>query len=111
MNVTVIGSGSWGTAFGRLLALKGHDVQVLTLTADEAAELASARVNTRFLPGVALPDSIRFVALGEADLAGTELIAYVVPTQAVREVATWVAARRPPARCRSRSPRGSSSGR
>jgi glycerol-3-phosphate dehydrogenase (NAD(P)+) len=97
VNVTVIGSGSWGTAFGRLLALRGHDVQVLTLTAEEAAELASARVNTRFLPGVVLPDSIRFVAIGEADLEGTELIAYVVPTQSVREVATWVAPRRPAA--------------
>ncbi len=30
MKVTVIGSGSWGCAFGRLLVRRGHDVQVLT---------------------------------------------------------------------------------
>jgi glycerol-3-phosphate dehydrogenase len=32
MRATVIGSGSWGTAFGRLLIRRGHEVQVLTLT-------------------------------------------------------------------------------
>ena len=45
MRVTVIGSGSWGSAFSRLLARKGHDVTVLTLTPEEAVELSRARVN------------------------------------------------------------------
>jgi glycerol-3-phosphate dehydrogenase (NAD(P)+) len=97
VNVTVIGSGSWGTAFARLLSVNGHAVQVVTLTAQEAAELAGTRVNPRFLPGVVLPESVRFVAVADADLDDSEMIAYVVPTQAIREVAAWVATRRSPA--------------
>jgi glycerol-3-phosphate dehydrogenase (NAD(P)+) len=96
MNVTVIGSGSWGTAFARLLHGNGHAVNVLTLTAEEAAELDARRVNEHFLPGVAIPHGITFTALETASLDGSELIVYAVPTQAVREVARWVADRRPP---------------
>jgi glycerol-3-phosphate dehydrogenase (NAD(P)+) len=34
--------------------------------------------------------------MGEADLAPSELVVYAVPTQAIREVARWVAGRRAP---------------
>jgi glycerol-3-phosphate dehydrogenase (NAD(P)+) len=95
MRVTVIGSGSWGSAFGRLLVRRGHDVQVLTLTAQEAAALNASHENPHFLPGVALPPELRFVAMAEAVIGDAELIVFAVPTQAVREVGRWVAPRRP----------------
>ena len=94
VNVTVVGSGSWGSAFARHLSRRGHRVQVLTLTADEAAQLDVTRENLHFLPGVRLPDELMFVAMDEADIGGAELVVYAVPTQAVREVAAWVAPRR-----------------
>ncbi len=96
MRVTVIGSGSWGCAFARLLSLRGHDVQVLALTVEEAAQLSQAHANPHFLPGIELPPEIRFAGIEEADLGGCELLAYVVPTQSIREVARWAADRRPP---------------
>jgi glycerol-3-phosphate dehydrogenase (NAD(P)+) len=95
MRATVVGSGSWGTAFARLLWRNGHDVQVLTLTAAEAAELNEAHANPRFLPGVELAPEIRFVAMADSSLAGCDLVVYAVPTQVVRDVSTWVAERRP----------------
>jgi glycerol-3-phosphate dehydrogenase (NAD(P)+) len=96
VDITVIGSGSWGSGFARLLVGRGHDVQVLTLSVEEAAQLAETRENPHFLPGVTLPREIRFVAMGEADIAPSELVVYAVPTQAIREVARWVAGRRAP---------------
>jgi glycerol-3-phosphate dehydrogenase (NAD(P)+) len=96
LTTTVIGSGSWGTAFARLLDGNGHRVQVLTLTPEEAVELAQRRVNEHFLPGVSIPQGIRFVAVADAGLRGSDLIVYAVPTQATRQVAAWVAPRRPP---------------
>ena len=95
MRATIVGSGSWGTAFARLLWRNGHDVQVLTLTAAEAAELNEAHANPRFLPGVELAPEIRFVAMADSSLAGCDLVVYAVPTQVVRDVSTWVAERRP----------------
>ena len=94
MRATVIGSGSWGSGFARLLVRRGHDVEVLALTRDEAARLQSTHENPHFLPGVRLPDEIVFTAMEDADLAPAELLVYAVPTQAVREVARWVAPRR-----------------
>lgn len=95
MDVCVIGSGSWGSAFSRLLARRGHSVEVLTLTRAEAAELVATHENPHFLPGVKLPAEIRFTAMEDADIAGRELLVYAVPTQVVREVARWAAARKP----------------
>jgi glycerol-3-phosphate dehydrogenase (NAD(P)+) len=94
VHVTVIGSGSWGSAFGRLLVRREHDVQVLTLTPDEAGTLNERHENPHFLPGVELPHELRFVAMADAEIEDAGLIVYAVPTQAVREVARWVAPRR-----------------
>jgi len=94
LEVTVVGSGSWGSGFARLLAKRGHRVQVLTLTADEAAQLTATHENPHFLPGVALPPEIRFVAMGDADISTADLVVYAVPTQAVREVSRWAAPKR-----------------
>ncbi len=94
MDVTVIGSGSWGSAFSRLLHRNGHHVEVLTLTADEADELNRRHENPHFLSGVVLPPEVRFVPMEAADISGSELIVYAVPTQVIREVARWVAPRR-----------------
>ena len=96
VDVTVIGSGSWGSAFARHLSRRGHRVQVLSLTAAEAAELSETRENPSFLPGVRLPDELVFAAMQDAEIAGADLIVYAVPTQAVREVAAWVAPQRAP---------------
>ena len=95
MRVTIIGSGSWGTAFARLLSRNGHSVTVLTLSAREAAELTERGVNERFLPGVVIPADVQFLAIADADLKGAELVVYAVPTQAARQVAAWAAPLRP----------------
>ena len=94
MRITVIGSGSWGSAFARLLVRRGHEVEVLALTREEAARLQATRENPHFLPGVQLPETIHFAGMDDADLAPAEVLVYAVPTQAVREVARWVAPRR-----------------
>jgi glycerol-3-phosphate dehydrogenase (NAD(P)+) len=95
VKISVIGSGSWGSAFGRLLVRRGHDVQVLTLTSAEADEINAAHANPHFLPGIELPAELRFVAMDQASLSGCELVVYAVPTQVVREVARWVEGRMP----------------
>ena len=58
-------------------------------------QLNTTHQNPHFLPGVVLPEQIRFVAIADADVGGAGLVVYAVPTQAIREVARWVAPRRP----------------
>ena len=85
----VIGAGSWGTAVAVLLARGGLDVQLGTRTGEQAAELDAARENSRYLPGVALPGSLRVARRARSSSPAS----------------TSSASRSPPARCRRRSAR------
>ena len=53
--VTVIGAGSWGTTFGKILADGGAHVTMWARRPELAAEIQEAKRNTEYLPGVNLP--------------------------------------------------------
>jgi glycerol-3-phosphate dehydrogenase (NAD(P)+) len=93
----VIGAGSWGTAVAVLLARGGLEVQLGARTAEQAAELAEAGENRRYLEGVELPDSILVRPASEIELAGLDLLCMAIPSgslpQAVGAVADRVSDR------------------
>ena len=62
MNITIIGDGGWGTAIGLLLHSYGHRVTLWGPFAAYLDEMCAARENTRYLPGIALPDGLRWCA-------------------------------------------------
>jgi glycerol-3-phosphate dehydrogenase (NAD(P)+) len=84
--VTVLGAGAWGTALAKVLADKGMPVQLWSHHADHAAAVQSTRVNEKFLPGAALPDTLTCTGDLKAALEGAELLVVVVPSHALREV-------------------------
>ena len=57
--VTVIGSGSWGTALAVMLAENGHEVFIWSRRQDAVDELLKERTNKKYLPGVVIPDAIQ----------------------------------------------------
>lgn len=91
MNTTVLGSGAWGTALARLLCLNGHSVVVWGYDAQHLAEIARTRENVRHLPGISIPDSIRFEPSLERSIESSEVLIVAVPSQAVRSVALSLA--------------------
>jgi glycerol-3-phosphate dehydrogenase (NAD(P)+) len=85
--VTVLGGGSWGTALALQLARVGHTVRLWARNADFVAELAANRENRVYLPGIALPKSIRPTpSLGDA-CADSEMGVVVCPSKGVRALA------------------------
>lgn len=56
--VAVLGAGSWGTALGAL-ACSQADTLIWARRAELAAEIAQKHSNARYLPGIALPPSLR----------------------------------------------------
>src|SRR5665811_1463685 len=93
----VIGAGSWGTAVAVLLARGGLEVQLGARTAEQAAEMAEAGENRRYLEGVELPDSLLVRPASEIELAGLDLVCMAIPSgslpQAVGAIADRVSDR------------------
>ena len=82
MRTAVVGGGSWGTAFARLLADRGHDVTLVCRDPEQAAAIRSRGRNSRYLPSVDLGG---IAATDEAPAA--ELYVLAVPSRAFAEVA------------------------
>lgn len=88
-SATVFGAGSWGTALACLLAERGLAVQFWGRDEALMVEMASMRENSRYLPGVALPEGVQ-VCGKLAELSPSEMGVFVVPSKAMRATATMV---------------------
>lgn len=89
--IAIVGAGAWGTTLAVLLARAGNPVTLWTHSPESAARLAEARANERYLPGVALPESVR-VTSDAAVLAGMHrLYVLAVPSAHVRDTLGAVA--------------------
>ncbi len=82
---TVVGTTSWGTTLGILLARRGIPVALLARTAEEAGTLNSDRENRRLLPGAAFPDALTAASDASAALDGADLVVLATPAQRLRE--------------------------
>lgn len=83
--VAVLGAGSWGTTFGKVLADGGAHVTMWSRRPEQAEEIRQAHRNTQYLPGINLPRSLTATShLAEA-LDGVDQVYLSVPSQALRE--------------------------
>ncbi len=83
--ITVLGAGSWGTALALNLAKRpGNEVTLWAHTPAHAAELASIRENTRYLPGFPLPATLTVTDSLEQASQFADAILLVVPSQYIR---------------------------
>ena len=82
-----MGAGSFGTAVAVLLERAGVSTTLLCRTVEQVHELATARRNERYLPGVELPRDLKVRALGarEDQFARPDLIFLAVPSKGLGE--------------------------
>jgi glycerol-3-phosphate dehydrogenase (NAD(P)+) len=85
-HVGIVGAGSWGTALAILLHENRLPITIWGHNAEHIAKVAATRENIPYLPGITLPESFHFTSELD-DLAGCDLILFVTPSKAVREVA------------------------
>ena len=85
--VCVLGSGAWGTALAKVLAEKNEDVALWGRNHEVVTQVHEHRENVRYLPGVKLPTSLRATTNMTEALADAELVLFVPPSHAMREVA------------------------
>jgi glycerol-3-phosphate dehydrogenase (NAD(P)+) len=89
--VTVLGGGSWGTTLALVLKDNGHQVVVWEFDAEQVGAVRTDGENKKFLPGVKLPESLRFTDDIAQSLEDAEAVVFAVPSHVVRPVAAEVA--------------------
>ena len=83
--VAVFSAGSWGTAFGLVLADAGNDVTVWARRDDVVANINDKHENTDYFPGVELPAKVRATTNPDDALDGAEFVVLSVPSQTLRD--------------------------
>ncbi|QHC57023.1 NAD(P)H-dependent glycerol-3-phosphate dehydrogenase [Rathayibacter tanaceti] len=82
--VAVLGAGSWGTTFAKILADGGSEVVMWARRAELAREITEAKRNSDYLPGINLPRSIRATPRIEEALEGADHVYLSIPSQSLR---------------------------
>lgn len=81
MRVTVVGAGSWGTAFSVVLRDRGHEVTLACRDPEHAAAIVESGRNPRYFPHIDLT-GIAAATIEEAPIAAANLAVVAVPSAA-----------------------------
>jgi glycerol-3-phosphate dehydrogenase (NAD(P)+) len=89
-HVAVLGAGSWGTAFAKVLADAGRDVTIWCRREVVAAGIREDRRNPDYFPTVRLPDRITATSDAGKAISGADIVVLSVPSQTLRgNLADW----------------------
>ena len=89
MKIGILGAGTWGIALARMLAVNEHEVVVWSALKNEIEELSENRVHPN-LPGVELPDEIKFTSDAAEACQNKDIILFAVPSVFVRSTSDTV---------------------
>ncbi|MCC6866235.1 MAG: NAD(P)H-dependent glycerol-3-phosphate dehydrogenase [Ignavibacteria bacterium] len=86
MNISILGSGGWGTALGLILNSNRNKVTLWEYDTEYAHTLNEYRENFYYLPKIKIPDRIRITNDINEAVRNAELIVISTPTQFIRNV-------------------------
>ena len=84
--IGILGAGTWGMALARMLCLSGHQVTVWSALEREIDEFSTTRRHPN-LPGMVIPEEIRFTKDMEEVCRDKEILLFAVPSPYVRSTA------------------------
>ena len=83
--IAVMGAGSWGTTFAKVLADAENEVILWARREDVVEDINDHHRNGDYLPGIDLPESLTATIDPEAAMAGVEQVYIAVPSSRLRE--------------------------
>ncbi|SFS81714.1 NAD(P)H-dependent glycerol-3-phosphate dehydrogenase [Paenibacillus sp. BC26] len=87
----VLVSGSWGTALAAVLADNNYEVALWARNETQVDEINTLHTNSRFLKDAVLPLNITATTDMETAVKGAEIVLFVAPSSAMRDVAKLAA--------------------
>ncbi|WDE95501.1 NAD(P)-dependent glycerol-3-phosphate dehydrogenase [Lentisphaera profundi] len=85
MKITVLSSGSWGTALAKTLCDNNHEVYLWSRSKEYSDAMEAKKENFRYLPGYTLPDNLHLTADFAKAIENADLIVTATPTQYIRQ--------------------------
>jgi len=82
--VAVMGSGSWGTAFGLILCDAGNEVTMWARRPELAAAINTNHRNVDYFPAIELPESLIAVSEPGEAMERADFVVLAVPSQSLR---------------------------
>ncbi|UCG29758.1 MAG: NAD(P)-dependent glycerol-3-phosphate dehydrogenase [candidate division WOR-3 bacterium] len=86
MKIGILGCGNWGSVFGIMQHLNGHDVRIWEYDKERAQRVRSTRSNEPFLIGHTIPDNIQIHWEIENVVKHVDLLVFAIPSQVLRSV-------------------------
>jgi glycerol-3-phosphate dehydrogenase (NAD(P)+) len=83
--VAVLGAGSWGTTFAKVLADAGQEVTLWARRPEVAREIQETNRNSDYLPGINLPPTLMATDQITQALDGSAQVYVAVPSQHLRQ--------------------------
>lgn len=80
----VLGAGSWGTTFAKVLADAGREVALWARRPEVVKVINADHRNPDYLPGIRLPENLVAVADPAEAMAGADVVVFAVPSQTLR---------------------------
>jgi len=78
--IAVLGAGAWGTAIAKVIADKGKEVLIWSFEEETRDDINKKRQNTKFLPGVTLPETLKATSNIEEAAEGRQYLIYAAPS-------------------------------
>lgn len=90
-DVAILGAGAFGTALAIHLARAGHQVVLCTRRQAHLEQMRTARENAAYLPGVALPRTLKLTDQWTKAVTGAKTVVMAVPSPFARSAITPLA--------------------
>jgi glycerol-3-phosphate dehydrogenase (NAD(P)+) len=78
--IGVLGAGAWGTAVAKVIAEKGNEVTIWSYEDETKDDINQRRQNSRFLPDVELPESLKATTNIEEAAEASEYLILAAPS-------------------------------
>jgi len=91
IRASVVGGGSWGTAFARLLASAGVETEIICRRSEQAEAINRSHRNPDYLRDIELPASLTAVSFENSNLRSADLAVIAIPSKVYRKVVAEVA--------------------
>jgi len=78
--IGVLGAGAWGTAIAKVIAEKNNDVLIWSFETDVRDDINNNGTNTRYLPDVKLPKTLKATSNIEEAAEGKQFLIYASPS-------------------------------